>query len=68
MASKLTVLGQGDVCRLRLCFKSLVKFMSLVGFCTGIGSIPIYFVLALVVPGLYESISAHDSPLLILFI
>ena len=71
METKLTVLGHGDVCRLRLGFKSLVKFLGLVGFCAGIGSIPIYFVLVLVVPRLIEnaeSIPAHDLPFLILFI
>jgi hypothetical protein len=71
MVSKLIILGQGDICRLRLGFKSLVKFMSLVGFCAGIGGIPIYFVLVLVVPRLFEnaeSITAHDLPFLILFI
>jgi hypothetical protein len=71
MVSKLTVLGHGDICRLRLGFKSLVKFMGLVGFCAGIGSIPINLVLFLVVRRLIEnaeSITAHDLPFLILFI
>ena|SRR5687768_15437824 len=71
MASKLTVLGQGDFCRLRLCFKSLVKLQSLVGFCAGIGTIPIYFILVLVIPRLIENaepIPSNDLPILILFI
>jgi hypothetical protein len=71
MASKLTVLGQGDICRLRLCLKSFVKFMSLVGFCAGVGSIPIYFVLVVMMPRLIgnsEPIPAHDLPFLTLFI
>ena len=69
--SEVTVLGQGGICRLRLCFKSLVKFGSLVGLCAGIGTIPIYFILVIVMPRLIEnaeSFSAHDVPFLLLFV
>jgi hypothetical protein len=63
-------LVQGTSCRLRLGFTSLVKLMSLVGFCAGIVGIPIYIFLVLGVNRFFgnaESIPAHDLPSLILF-
>jgi len=71
MANKLTVLGQSNICRLRLRFKSLVKLLSLVGFCAGVGTIPIYLILVLVIPRFIENaqpIPPSDLPLFILFI
>jgi hypothetical protein len=63
-------LAQGNSCRLRLGFKSLVKFTTLVSFCGGIGGIPICFIIWLAVGylGNAESIPAHDLPFLILFL
>jgi hypothetical protein len=71
MANKLTVLGQSNICRLRLRFKSLVKLLSLVGFCAGVGTTPIYRILMLVIPRFIENaqpIPPSDLPLFILFI
>src|SRR5215213_748552 len=43
MASKVIVLAQGGICRLRLNFRSLVRLSSLVGFCGVVATIPDLF-------------------------
>jgi hypothetical protein len=70
VANNPTVLAQGDGCRLQLRFRSLVKFLSLVGFCAGVGTIPVYFLLVLLLPLLENGkpIPTADLPVVILAI
>lgn len=45
MRGRLVSIGQGQVCRARLDFLSLLQFMAVVGACAGIVSVPIFLLI-----------------------
>ena len=60
---------RGTICRLRFELKPLVRFCTLVGFCAGVGSIPIFLI------GLFSlqivngpPTLSRDLPVLIVFV